>query len=641
VSDDDLATPPPQAEHGGLNHLDFGKPKISWAIRKSISMLPHGRRIRLYVAAVFQVLLGFLDLLGIALIGLVAAVAVSGIGASNVPAPAKKVLDFLGLGDLTISQVSVVIALSAVVVLVTKTSLSAIMTRRIMRFLANCQAELSISLASRFLKRPLSDVQRWTSSEAVYSLGGGVAAATGSLLGATITIASEMFLFTIIGISLLAYDPLVTIISGVVFGGIVILLQRVLGDWSARNADVMKNTSIETLSAVQEALGTYREATVLNRRDLYIDRYAEVVNRYARASANSAFIVEVPKYVLEASLYLAVLVLATVQFLTKNWGAAASTTALFLAAGSRVIPSLLRLQGAAITVRNASVMAQPTFYMYDYLNHDPQSTSNAGNDRIQVHELHQAIVSGYPDFVADVKVRDVVVMFDDAFDPTLDGINIDVPARTSMALVGSTGAGKSTLSDVILGVLAPTVGSVEISGLSPREAINKWPGAITYVPQNVTLVPGTVRQNVAMGLPAELIDDDLVWEALRRAHIDDYLVDERMGLETQTGERGFKLSGGQRQRLGIARALYTRPHLLVLDEATSALDAETENAIIETLRELEGQVTTITVAHRLATVRHADQLIYLEQGRVTARGSFDEVRNQSADFDKQARLLGL
>jgi ABC-type bacteriocin/lantibiotic exporter with double-glycine peptidase domain len=144
-----------------------------------------------------------------------------------------------------------------------------------------------------------------------------------------------------------------------------------------------------------------------------------------------------------------------------------------------------------------------------------------------------------------------------------------------------------------------------------------------------------------MGLPAELIDDDLVWEALRRAHIDDYLVDERMGLETQTGERGFKLSGGQRQRLGIARALYTRPHLLVLDEATSALDAETENAIIETLRELEGQVTTITVAHRLATVRHADQLIYLEQGRVTARGSFDEVRNQSADFDKQARLLGL
>jgi len=132
-----------------------------------------------------------------------------------------------------------------------------------------------------------------------------------------------------------------------------------------------------------------------------------------------------------------------------------------------------------------------------------------------------------------------------------------------------------------------------------------------------------------------------VWEALKRAHLDHFLVQNREGLDTMIGERGFRLSGGQRQRLGIARALYTRPKLLVLDEATSALDAETEQSIMKTMEELEGEVTTITVAHRLATVRHADQVIYLEAGRIVARGTFEEVRASISDFDRQARLLGL
>ncbi len=172
----------------------------------------------------------------------------------------------------------------------------------------------------------------------------------------------------------------------------------------------------------------------------------------------------------------------------------------------------------------------------------------------------------------------------------------------------------------MLGVLAPQPGTVLIGGVPPREAIDRWPGAISYVPQAVALVAGSVRENVALGLPSEAIDDELVWDALRRAHLDDFLIESREGLDTMIGERGFRLSGGQRQRLGIARALYTGPRLLVLDEATSALDAETEQAIIRTLTELEGKVTTITVAHRLATVRFADQVIYLEQGRVRSQG---------------------
>ena len=289
------------------------------------------------------------------------------------------------------------------------------------------------------------------------------------------------------------------------------------------------------------------------------------------------------------------------------------------------------------------MQAQPTFFMADYLKRTvpADASGTAEMPRISATEIHEHIVRGYPDFVADVRVEGVTLTYTDAQEPALVDASFIAPAGTSVALVGSTGAGKSTLADVVLGVMAPEFGTVEISGCSPREAINRWPGAISYVPQAVALVAGSVRDNVALGLPREAIDDDLVWEALRRAHLDDFLVENREGLDTAIGERGFRLSGGQRQRLGLARALYTRPRLLVLDEATSALDAETEQAIIATLAELEGEVTTITVAHRLATVRHADQVLYLENGRVTARGTFDEVRSQVKDFDRQASLLGL
>lgn len=643
MSESGLVMEEPDNPHRGLNVVDFGTPGIRWATRKAVSLLPaHARRL-LYLAAAVQISLGLLDLIGIALVGLVAAIAVSGIGPNSVPDWAQSLLDRLGLGALTISQITVVVALAAVLILIVKTALSALLSRRIMRFLANRQSEVSVRLARDFLSRPLIDVQRWTTSEAIYALGSGVGAATVGLLGAAIVIASESFLFVIVGVTLILYDPVLTLVCAGFFSLIVLLLHRILGRISARNAQVMTDASIDTLTAVSEALATYRESTVLNRRDLYIDRYERLVGSFARATANSSYILEVPKYVLEAALYVGVLVLGVVQFLTKDWGSAATTVALFLAAGSRVIPSMLRLQGAGITIRNSSVSAQPTFFMSDFLDRTrgvvaPGSESRT---RLSAQEIHAHIEAGYPDFDATVVIEDAYLRYPDAQEPAVAGVSLVVPAGTSVAFVGSTGAGKSTLADVLLGVMQQESGIVTISGVSPREAIERWPGAIAYIPQAVSMVAGTVRENVALGLPDTTIDDELVWEALRRAHLADFLVDEREGLDTKIGERGVRLSGGQRQRLGIARALYTKPRLLVLDEATSALDAETELAIIETLAELEGSVTTVTVAHRLATVRQVDQLLYLHDGRVLASGKFDEVRAQIPDFDRQASLLGL
>jgi len=599
------------------------------------------------MASAIQVSLGLLDLLGIALVGLLATAAVSGTGLGRVPPAAQELLDRVGLGGLTATQLVVLFAVSAVGVLIAKTTLSAIMARRIFRFLANRQAEVSARLARAFLSRPLLDVQRWTTSEAIYALGSGVGAATVAVLGSAVIIAAEIFLFLIVGVSLFVFDPVLTLMSLALFAIIIVSMHRVLTRWGARNAAIMTDSSIQTLSAVSEALETYRETTVLDRRELYVSRYQKLIGRYAVATANQSYLMEIPKYVLEATLYLAVLLLAAVQFLTRDIGSAAATVALFLAAGSRVVPALLRLQGAGINIRNASVTAQPTYYLADFLRlkGDPNSPADSPGESdhwtMQFDGIKDRIRSGHADFTPSIEATNVTVTYLDAATSALRDVSISVAPGQSLALVGSTGAGKSTLSDVILGVLEPAAGSVRISGVPPRQAIAQWPGAISYVPQQVALVFGTVRDNVALGLPSSAVDDDLVWEALERARIASFLREQRDGLDTMIGERGVRLSGGQRQRLGIARALYTRPLLLVLDEATSALDAETEQAIVSTLNDLEGQVTTVTVAHRLATVRRADRLLYLEHGRVVATGTFDEVRQQVPDFDRQASLLGL
>jgi ABC-type multidrug transport system fused ATPase/permease subunit len=642
VTESELAQQEPDNPRRGLNVADFQKKSLWWSIRKSIGLLPHAKRKWLYLSAGVQLSLSVLDLIGIALIGLVASVAVSGIGLTSIPAPAQRAIDALGLGNLTVIQLSALLAVSAVFILVFKTIASAFMSRWIIQFLATQQAEVSTHLARGFLALPLAKVLRWTTSEAIYALGGGVSAATTSLLSSAITIAAETFLFTIVGVSLLLYDPLLTIAAGVFFALILLVLQRSLSRWTARNSQTMTDASIDTLTAVNEALLTYREATVLHRRELYVDRYAGLVGRYARAGASNSFILEVPKYVLESSLYVGILLLGFVQFLTKDWGSAAATVAIFLAASSRITPGILRLQGATINIRNAGVAAQPTFFMADFLEQERLSQKTRPADRkVTAQLLYDHLISGYPDFEATVEVTDVSFTYSDADEPALSRVSVTVTPGGSAAFVGSTGAGKSTLTDIVLGVLDPDSGTVTIGGLRPRGAIERWPGAIAYVPQAVSLVGGSVRENVALGMPRDLVDDELVWDALRRAHLADFLIQNREGLDTSVGERGFRLSGGQRQRLGIARALYTRPKLLVLDEATSALDAETEQAIVATLSELEGEVTTITVAHRLATVRNCDELIFLQHGKVVGRGNFDEVREQAEEFDRQAALLGL
>jgi ABC-type multidrug transport system fused ATPase/permease subunit len=321
--------------------------------------------------------------------------------------------------------------------------------------------------------------------------------------------------------------------------------------------------------------------------------------------------------------------IAGAQFAIYDASTAVATLSVFLAAGTRLGPAILRLQQNLIQIKGATGSARPTLLLADSL-----STSSLLSDtQMQLDREHA-------DFVADVEMSKISFTYPGQETPTLLAVDLIVNRGQSVAIVGPSGSGKTTLVDILLGLLNPDKGEVTISKLSSRRAIENWSGAVAYVPQNVAIMNGTIRENVTLGYPVGPEADEFVHEALRLAQLSDLIKEMPAGLDTNVGERGAKLSGGQRQRLGIARALFTNPKLLVLDEATSSLDGQTESDISEAINSLHGQVTVILIAHRLSTVRTADQVLYISNGEIIARGTFEEVRKAVPEFEKQAQLMG-
>lgn len=604
-------------------------------IRRSLRLLSRRDQWVLAALVLFQFSLAVLDLVAIAALGLVASLAASAAtGQSSTFLPTLSEI----LGDPPNPGAVVAVAMGAGVLLVTKSGLSFWGTRRAFRFLANKQALVASRLANELLSRPLLQVQRRSSQENAFALTVGVQAMTVGILGQAVVIASELALVMVLLAGLLVVDPVLTIFTAVFFAVIAMTLHILLAKWAVRIGNDLARYSAMATAAVQEALRAYREVIVSGRRGVYAERFLEVVWLTARVQSERMMISTIGKYVFEVALIVGAGLLVFAQSLSSSLTEAAAVIVVFFAAASRIMPSLLRLQGATLEYKVSTGTAQLSVDLINELNESEAS------DPILLSALERMSeegLQGYCDFSAHIEVSRLTLSYPGAQVAALNNVSMSVSPGSAFALAGSTGAGKSTLADVILGVLTPDEGDVRIGGLSPDQSIKRWPGAMAYVPQDVAIINGSVRDNVALGLPAHLVSDERVWEALERARLAHFLSDHRDGLDTVVGEHGVKLSGGQRQRLGIARALYTRPRLLVMDEATSALDAETEAAITETFESMSGEVTRIIIAHRLATIQHCDQVAYLKEGCIVATGTFSQVRDAVPDFERQAQLLGL
>lgn len=386
--------------------------------------------------------------------------------------------------------------------------------------------------------------------------------------------------------------------------------------------------SYRVATIMTEMVDALKEVTLRNK----LDEVGRVIstNRVVatRARANISFLGIVPKYVLEAALIGGFLLVGAAAYIMggdDGPAAAATAVALFAASGFRMIPAMTSVQGALTTASSNEISARDVITaLRDY----------------DVDEYSEAVDRGQlPVTPQELRLEGVSFRYPGAERDVLQGLNLSIPMGSTLAVVGPSGAGKSTLIDILLGLSRPTAGSMRIDDVELSDVMAQWRRRVGYVPQRVALFDASIAQNVALTWEDDF-DEAQVERALERAHLGD-LMRRGRGIQESIGERGQSISGGQQQRLGIARALYSDPLVMVMDEATSALDTETEARVTESMRELQGDVTFITVAHRLATIRDYDQICYLDSGRILGSGTFEEVIAQVPEFRVQAQLAGL
>ncbi|MBX3087587.1 MAG: ABC transporter ATP-binding protein [Cryobacterium sp.] len=589
--------------------------RAGWkAFRDILALLPS--KARNYIIS-YSIALGALAILDAASLGILAVIITPLVAGTHINLPILGPVDSVGL----------LILLGVVCLLmILKGFLSVLLIWFASRKFAKYEVEVGNSLFDAYLNSSWTYRLTKNSADIVRIADVGIAQVISGFLMPASTLLGEALTFVAVLAVLAVAQPVIAIIA--------LVYLAVIGwgifYWISKRAQeagrVRLRTSLTVSRLLTEMVGALKEITLRNKIIEVTSIVRKERQKTAIARANIQFLSTVPRYVMEAALVGGFVVVGLTGYVIGGLVSAVTAISLFALAGFRMTPSIQRFQ-------NISTLVISNIPIVNKLIDDIREA--AKTPRSSTPESESPL-----DYEPSALVLDQLQFsYANNDSPVLSEISLRIPFPSSAAIVGPSGAGKSTLVDLILGLLEPTSGEIRVDETPLPKVSTGWRSRVGYVPQEVTLFDGTVAQNVALSWSGE-IDEDQVRRALSRAQLLETIETRPEGIHGRVGERGINLSGGQRQRLGIARALYTDPLILVMDEATSSLDTTTEAAITDAIHLLKGKVTTITVAHRLSTIKDANQIFYLSEGRLVSSGTFDEVRRQVPQFAEQARLAG-
>jgi ABC-type multidrug transport system fused ATPase/permease subunit len=488
---------------------------------------------------------------------------------------------------------------------------------------------LEYSIGSRLVERYLHQPYVWFLTRNSSDLGRNVLSEVSTVIDKAMipltTLVAQGAVACALLLLLLLVDPFLALSVGVVLASMYGLIFKVMSKTLNRLGRDSLAANTKRFVAVSEAFSAAKEVKIGSLESAYIKRFDEPAELYAKHQSASLAIVSLPRFALEAIAFGGMMLIVLYLMLQgASFTDALPVISLYAFAGYRLVPAAQQIYGAISQLRIMGPVIDALYTEMTVLK--ISSVINASSNPIILNQ--------------SIALNNIHYTYPNADHPALDGISITIPAQRVIGLVGSTGCGKTTTVDLILGLLEPQQGTLCVDGeVVNRANIREWQKSIGYVPQQIYLSDDTVASNIAFGIDESDINQDAVARAAKIANLHDFVINDLPnGYETRVGERGVRLSGGQRQRIGIARALYHNPQVLILDEATSALDNLTEFAVMEAINKLRHDITIILIAHRLSTVRECDQIYLMEKGKVIAQGSYDQLSASSKVFQEMTKV---
>ena len=594
---------------------------------RSLRLLSRRHKIIFFTLLAARVAINFLDILGLMAVGLLGAMLASGLNE-------RPSATFVGITiEIQSSQTYLWVVIAVATFFIGKSVMGMFLLRISSLFFARIEANVASEIADFLYSGSLSRLRVFSTGDIHFAVGNSPNVAMSGLLMSGSSIVTEGALFLSVFLVFFFVDPSTALIISGYFLLLVLIFQLGINNRLRKIGERLTLSSIAMVNSIQDMTSSFREIAVLAKQRFFLNDFYAHRRGYALGRALLSFLNGLPRFFVESALMVGVLALIGYQFLRGNLSDGLVTTAVFLAGGLRMMAALLPIQAAVANIKTFGPQAELAQTLLVEAREWRQKQEKAA-EQIEERSLPAEEGRGFP-----VTLSNVTFTHADAKEPVIRNISLDIPSGRFVAFVGPSGAGKTTLADLILGINFPEIGQILVSATNPIELRERQPGAISYVPQSPGMVTGSIANNVALGEARDAIDDNEVWQALEKAELADFVRELSDGIHSDLGKQADALSGGQKQRLGLARALYTKPHLLVLDEATSALDASTEASISKTIQKLGPSTTVIVIAHRLSTIQHADVVYVVEEGSISAEGTFSEVRRKVPLVEEYARLM--